>query len=74
MTKRPATLVLICLLFLSTTTFLHVNAASNVIVVSDNYSSITEAIAKTADGDIIYVRNGVYNDSALIINKAITIC
>jgi len=74
MTKSPAALVLICLLFLSTTTFLHVNAASNVIVVPDNYPSITEAIANAADGDIIYVRNGVYNDSALIINKAIAIC
>jgi hypothetical protein len=74
MTKRLGILVLICLLFLSTTTFLHVDATSNVIVVPDTYPTITEAIANAVDSDVIYVRNGVYNDSALTINKAIRIC
>jgi nitrous oxidase accessory protein NosD len=74
MTKRPAALILICLLTLSTTTLLRVDAASNVIVVPDNYPSISEAIAHAADGGVIYVRNGVYDDSAWIINKPLTIC
>jgi nitrous oxidase accessory protein NosD len=55
-------------------TFQQTGAASKKIVVPDNYPSITAAIAKAADGDVIYVRVGVYNDSALEINKAITIC
>jgi hypothetical protein len=53
--------------------FKQVGAASNVIIVPDNSPSITAAIANAADGDIIYVRSGVYNESVLEINKAITI-
>jgi nitrous oxidase accessory protein len=74
MLRSLAVLVLVCLLFTSTVAFLQPGAASRVIIVPDNYPSITAAVANAADGDVIYVRNGVYNDSALIINKAITIC
>ncbi len=74
MTKRLAVLALICLLFLGSATFLHVDAALNMIVVPDNYPSVSQALAHAVDGDVIYVRNGVYNDSAWTINKAITIC
>jgi hypothetical protein len=62
-------------MFTSTAAFLQLsNASRTIIAVPDDYPTITAAIANATDGDVIYVRNGVYNDSALIINKAITIC
>jgi hypothetical protein len=54
--------------------FPQVGAASRAIVVPDDYPSITTAIANAANGDVIYVRSGVYNESTFEINKAIKIC
>lgn len=73
MLRRLALLALVCLLFTSTAAFLQVSAAPRIIIVPDNYPTITAAIANAANGDVIYVKDGVYNDSAFIINKSITI-
>ena len=74
MIKLFTVLVLACLLFTSIIAFQQVGAASSVIVVPDNYPSITAAIANSADGYVIYVRSGVYNESVLEIKKSVTIC
>lgn len=73
MPKRLAALILICLIFTGIAAIQLVDAAPRTIIVPDNYPSITQAIANAANGDVIYVRNGVYNDSYLEINKTITI-
>lgn len=74
MLRRLALLVLACLLLTSAAAFLQWGAAApRIIIVPDNYPTITAAIANAAAGDVIYVRDGVYNDSALIIDKSITI-
>lgn len=73
MTKRLIALFLVCLMLLSTATFQQVGATSRAIIVPDNYPSITAAIANAADGEVIYVRSGVYNETVLEINRTITI-
>lgn len=73
MTKRLTVLFLVCLLLMSAVAFLEMSAASRAIVVPDNYPSITMAIANAADGDVINIRSGFYNETVLEINRAVTI-
>lgn len=73
MTKRLIVFFLIGMLLMSAVAFLKLGAASKAIVVPDNYPSITMAIANAADGDVIYVRSGFYNETVLEINKTVTI-
>lgn len=48
-------------------------ADAKTLTVPDEYPSITYALSKAQDGDTIFVRNGMYNESALEISKSITI-
>jgi nitrous oxidase accessory protein len=56
-----------------TVTPTNTQAQSKVILVPDDYPSISQAFIRAVAGDVIYVRNGVYNDTPLEINRAITI-
>lgn len=73
MTKNLVSLFLVCLILTSVASVQHVDAASGVIIVPDDYPSITQAIANAADGDVIYVKSGVYNETVLEIDRSITI-
>ena len=74
MNKRFAVILfLVCLMVPFVVTFESAKAASHTIIVPDNYRSITAAISNAANGDVIYVKKGVYNESTLDINKALTI-
>jgi len=46
---------------------------SSVIVVPDNYSTIQEAINAAKDGDVVYVRAGIYHSYDLKIDKGISL-
>lgn len=44
----------------------------NIITVQDDYLTIQEAINEAYDGDIVFVRNGIYVEN-LIVNKSISL-
>jgi hypothetical protein len=48
-------------------------AQSRTLIVPDVYSTIGEAIGNATDGDIVFVKNGIYNESMLIVNKSISL-
>ena len=50
-----------------------VKAESKTIVVPDDYSSIKDAIFYANDGDTVYIKKGTYQESNLIVDKAISI-
>ena len=54
-------------------TVLSVKAESQMIVVPDDYSSITAALNNAADGDIVFVKEGTYLEHQLNLNKSITL-
>lgn len=73
MIKRLTALLAVFLIILSIIPLQQAAASPKSIVVPDNYPSITAAIANALDGDIIYIRSGVYNEAAFSINKSITV-
>ena len=67
-------LVLVFLMVLScTVTFLPVKAEARTIVVPTDYSTIKEAISNAVDGDTIYVKKGTYQESNIVVNKAVLV-
>jgi hypothetical protein len=46
---------------------------TKILVVPDDYSSLSQAFIHAVAGDTIYLRNGVYNETTFQINRAITI-
>ena len=52
---------------------LPVKAASQVIVVPDDYPTISAAVLAAADGDSVFVKKGTYEEDALEINKPLTL-
>jgi parallel beta-helix repeat protein len=50
-----------------------VKAESKTIVVPDDYSTIKDAIFYANDGDTVYIKKGTYQESNLIVDKAISI-
>jgi parallel beta-helix repeat protein len=48
-------------------------SSGNTIVVPDNYASISGAVSNAADGDTIFVKSGVYNESEIFVDKSLTI-
>jgi len=48
-----------------------VKGQSRTITVPDEYPSISVAIANAQDEDTIFVKNGTYNESSLVIDKSI---
>ena len=50
-----------------------VKAQSKTIVVPDDYSTIKDAIFYANHGDTVYIKKGTYQESNLIVDKAISI-
>ena len=48
------------------------NAESRTIVVPDDYASIQEAIDNAADGDTIFVKEGMYHEN-VVVNKSLSL-
>lgn len=71
-----ALLLILSLFLVSFPQIEEVTAESDTIVVPDDYSTIQEAIEKADDGDIIFVKKGIYDgpiNGTLIINKTISL-
>jgi len=52
---------------------LPVKAGSKTLVVPDDYATIGEAISAVAEGDLVFVKNGTYNEQTLTIDKALAL-
>lgn len=52
---------------------LPVNAYAGTIIVPDQYPTITSAIGNATNGDTIFIREGIYEEHSLIIDKSISI-
>jgi nitrous oxidase accessory protein NosD len=50
-----------------------VKAENRIIVVPDDFPTISTAVSNAADGDIINVKQGIYYESSLTINKGISL-
>ena len=73
MKKTIALLAVLLVLTASFPVFTHPASANpKTIVVPDDYSTISAAIASAADGDTILVKKGTYNE-VLVIDKALTL-
>ncbi len=48
-------------------------AESKTIVVPTDYSTIKEAVSNAFDGDIIYVKNGSYQENNIVVDKSVKI-
>ncbi|MGD6810926.1 MAG: right-handed parallel beta-helix repeat-containing protein [Candidatus Bathyarchaeia archaeon] len=48
-------------------------ADSKTIMVPDDYPTIAEAVDNAADGDLVFVKSGVYHESMLVVNKSISL-
>ena len=69
--------LIILVLLLCSSSFISQNvretkAESKTIVVPDDYSTITDAVNHASDGDVVFVKNGIYNES-LVIDKSISL-
>lgn len=73
---RKSIAMLLVLIFLATSltiTPLPVRAGSRMIVVPDDYPTITTALANAVDGDTVFVKEGTYLEHQLTVNKTITL-
>lgn len=51
----------------------NVNATPKTIVVPDDYSTISTAVANAGEGDTISVKKGTYHEQTLTINKTLSL-
>ena len=73
MEKTTAALALILALFVSLVVGVQsAKSNSKTIIVPDDYSTIQEAINAAIDGDIVFVKRGIYNET-LVVNKTISL-
>ena len=75
--KRALAVLVVALLAVLLNVILFVSSVSaltfEVIVVPDDFETISGALAKADDGDTLLVRNGTYIEQMLEINKSVTI-
>ena len=74
--KVALTVILLPILLLFAVSGVHIvkaNSSSKTIIVPDNYPTITAAIGNASNGDTIVVKNGMYIEQTLEINKSLTI-
>jgi nitrous oxidase accessory protein len=50
-----------------------VKAQARIIVVPDDYPTITDALLAAADGDSVFVKSGTYEEDSLVINKTLSL-
>jgi parallel beta-helix repeat protein len=75
-TKSKSFALVIVVLFLTSIVVLPpalVKGESKTIIVPDDYSTIKDAVFYANDGDTVYVKKGTYQESNLIVDKAISI-
>lgn len=73
MNKHSALLLVSILLASFMIIVLPAKAESRIIVVPDDYPTLSSATANAADGDTIFVRNGTYKENAINTNKSLSI-
>jgi parallel beta-helix repeat protein len=74
MSRNVALVLVIALLAgLCRVSFFLVNASSRTIIVPDDYPTIMTAIGNATDSDTIFVKNGIYNEQELVINKTLSL-
>ena len=75
--KRSTSLIaLLLILSVVLFTFPKVEAEAKTIVVPEDYSTIQEAIGNAADGDTVFVKNGVYpvdENTTIVISKTLSL-
>jgi parallel beta-helix repeat protein len=72
--QKPLALLLTLILFASSIIcFLPTNAQSNTITVPTDYPTLSAAIGNATGGDTIIVKNGVYTEQTLDVNKTLHI-
>jgi nitrous oxidase accessory protein NosD len=73
--RKNARLLLAAIMLVSSciVTALPVKAEARTIVVPDNYPTIASAVSNASNGDSVYVKNGTYNEFALVITKPISL-
>lgn len=65
--------VVVLLLFSVMVVVVPVAASSRTIIVPNDYPTINQAIKNAAGGDTIIVKNGVYSEQTIEVNKSLTI-
>jgi hypothetical protein len=73
MRKSLALLLVLVLATSSTASILQVKGEARTIVVPDDYHTIGAAIENASEGDTIYVKMGTYEETALTVNKSISL-
>ncbi len=71
--RKVAVAVIVISLLLPLLVLHPVNSAQKTIVVPTDYPTIAGAISNALDGDTIFVKEGVYQESSLVINKSIVL-
>jgi pectin methylesterase-like acyl-CoA thioesterase len=71
---KSATLMLVLVLAASSiVSVLPVKGEARTIVVPDDYPTIGAAIENASEGDTIYVKMGIYEETTLTVNKSISL-
>ncbi|MGD6806098.1 MAG: right-handed parallel beta-helix repeat-containing protein [Candidatus Bathyarchaeia archaeon] len=73
MSNKAVCLLAFVLAVSSVVAVLPVKAESNIIIVPDDYATIAEAIQHASSGDTISVKNGVYLEPTLDLNKSVSL-
>lgn len=48
-------------------------SSSSAVIVVQTGQSIAQAIDRASPGDIVYVKNGLYNESVIVVNKSLSV-
>ena len=72
--RKAAFVLILVILVASCISIIHpAKAYFTTITVPDDYPTIRSAIGNATDGDVIFVKNGIYEEETLEINRALSI-
>lgn len=71
--SKSFALILILIMAVAAINFLPAKAEKYAIIVPDEYHTISDALANAHNGDIIFVRSGIYNEHMMTINFSVTL-